>query len=108
MAPRGTYDKLIIDCAFKKSLQRNKQPSNGGCDIFEPSITTNGLCYTFNGQRSSEIWKPSKMMTAFSHLFQSGAKSKNKFGGTRTVQGKKHNIQLLLTFLSEVKWEHFE
>ena len=86
---RGTYDKLIIDCAFKKSLQRKKQPSNGGCDNFEPSITTNGLCYTFNGQSSSEIWKPSKMMTTFSHLFPSEAQNKKKFGGTRTVQGKK-------------------
>ena len=89
---RGVYDKMIIDCAFKENLQRKKQPSNGGCNDFVPSITTNGLCYTFNGQNSSEIWKPSKMMTTFSHLFPSEVKSRKKFGGTRTVQGNKHNI----------------
>ena len=89
---RGLYDKIIIDCAFKENLQRKKHPSNGGCNDFVPSITTNGLCYTFNGQTSSEIWKPSKMMTTFSHLFPSEVKSKKKFGGTRTVQGNEHNI----------------
>ena len=105
---RGMYDKMIVDCAFKENLQRKKRPSSGGCNDFVPSITTNGLCYTFNGQTSSEIWKPSKLMTTFSHLFPSEVKNKKKFGGTRTVQGKKQNIQLILTFLCEVKWILFE
>ena len=95
---RGVYDKIIIDCAFKENLQRKKQPSIGGCDDFVPSITTNGLCYTFNGQNSSEIWKSSKMMTTFSHLFPSQVKNKKKFGGTRTVQGKEHNILKKYTY----------
>ena len=93
---RGVYDKMIIDCAFKENLQRKKQPSNGGCIDFVPSITTNGLCYTFNGQTSSEIWKPSKMMTTFSKLFPSEVKNKKKFGGTRTVQGNEHTFWKIL------------
>ena len=95
---RGVYDKLIIDCAFKENLQRKKQPSSGGCNDFVPSITTNGLCYTFNGQTSSEIWKPSKLMTTFSHLFPSEVKNKKKFGGTRTVQGNEHKILKKYTY----------
>ena len=87
---RGVYDKLIIDCAFKENLQRKKHPTDSGCDGFEPSVTTNGFCYSFNGQHSSKIWKPSNMMTTFSKLFPSQDKSNNTFGGSRTVQGNQH------------------
>ena len=78
---------MIIDCAFKKNLQSKKQPTNGGCDGFEPSITTNGMCYTFNGQHSSEIWNPSNIMTSFSNLFPLQSNSNKTFGGSRTAQG---------------------
>ena len=85
---KGVYNKLVIDCAFRENLQRKKQPTDdGGCDGFEPSITTNGMCYTFNGQHSSEIWKASNMITTFSHLFPSQNNSNKLFGGSRTVQG---------------------
>ena len=85
---KGTYDKLIIDCAFRENLQRKKHPSDhGGCEGFEPSITTNGMCYTFNGKHSSEIWTASKMMKAFQNLFPSQIKSNKTFGGSRTAQG---------------------
>ena len=89
---------MIIDCAFKENLQRKKHSLNGGCNDFVPSITTNGLCYTFNGQNSSKVWKPSKMMKTFSHLFPSEVESKKKFGGTRTVQGNEHNILKKYTY----------
>ena len=85
---RGVYDKMIIDCAFRENLQRKKQPSeDGGCQDFEPSLTTNGMCYTFNGKHSSELWKVSKMTTAFASLFPSKIKSDKRFGGSRTTQG---------------------
>ena len=85
---RGVYDKMIIDCAFRENLQRKKQLSeDGGCQDFEPSLTTNGMCYTFNGKHSSELWKVSKMTTAFASLFPSKIKSDKKFGGSRTTQG---------------------
>ena len=100
---RGMYDKMIVDCAFKENLQRKKRPSSGGCNDFVPSITTNGLCYTFNGQTSSEIWKPSKLMTTFSHLFPSEVKNKKKFGGTRTVQGNVYNILKVYTHCLRIK-----
>ena len=85
---RGTYDKLIIDCEFRKNLKRKTQPSdNGGCNGFEPSITTSGLCYTFNGQHSSETWINSTMMSTFTQLFPSQNNSNKQYGGTRIVQG---------------------
>ena len=88
---RGVYDKSIIDCAFKENLKRKKEPSfHGGCPDFQPSLTTNGMCYTFNGKHSSELWKDSKMMTAFGKNFPSETKNEKDFGyfgGTRTTQG---------------------
>ena len=90
---RGVYDKSIIDCAFRENLKRRKEPSYlGGCPDFQPSLTTNGLCYTFNGKHSSELWKDSKMMTAFVNNFPSETKNKKNFGyfgGARTTQGIK-------------------
>ena len=85
---RGVYDKMIIDCAFRENLQRRKQISeDGGCQDFEPSLTTNGMCYTFNVEHSSEMWKVSKMTTTFASLFPSKTKNDKTFGGSRTTQG---------------------
>ena len=85
---RGVYDKMIIDCAFRENLRMKKlSEDNGGCDDFEASLTTNGMCYTFNGKHSSEIWKVSEVTNSFSHLFTSYANNNKTFGGPRTVQG---------------------
>ena len=86
---RGTYDKIIIDCAFREDLRRKGNPDpDGGCDGFHPSLTTNGMCYTFNGKRTSDIWQPSEMITTFSDIFPSHSYNNKRFGGSRTVQGK--------------------
>ena len=85
---RGVYDKIIIDCAFRENLMRRKRPdSNGGCEGFSPSLTTNGMCYTFNGKETSELWKPSEIITSFTDLFPSHSRNDKTFGGSRTVQG---------------------
>ena len=84
----GIYDKIIIDCAFREDLSLKENPdSDGGCDSFDPSLTTNGMCYTFNGKKTSDIWKSSEMIKTFSNLFQSQYKHNYTFGGSRTVQG---------------------
>ena len=85
---RGTYDKIIIDCAFREDLRRKGNPDpDGGCDGFHPSLTTNGMCYTFNGKRTSDLWQSSQMITTFNNLFPSHSNNNNTFGGSRTVQG---------------------
>ena len=85
---RGVYDKIIIDCAFRENLLRKKLPdSNGGCEGFHPSLTTNGICYTFNGKETSELWKPSDIINTFTNLFPSHSRNDKTFGGSRTVQG---------------------
>ena len=85
---RGVYDKLIIDCAFRENLKKKKLPDvDQGCEGFQPSLTTNGMCYTFNGKHSSELWKDSEMTSAFANVFPLKTKSDKVFGGTRTTQG---------------------
>ena len=93
----GVYDKMIIECAFNNDLWKKKHPSvDGGCQDFEPSLTTNGMCYTFNGKHSSELWKVSEMTTAFASLFPSKTKNEKAFGGTRTngILNKKYSKTL--------------
>ena len=89
---RGLYDQLIIDCAFKESLQRKNEPSTGGCDGFEPTITTNGMCYTFNGHHSNDLWKASKMTSTFSNLFPKVDLIHKTFGGSRTSRGNQMEL----------------
>ena len=100
---RGVYDKVVIDCAFKEDLRlRKKYPDgNGGCEGFYPSLTTNGMCYTFNGKATSELWQSSEISTTFANLFSSQSQSNRTFGGQRSVQGNSHLIQALLFYLPD-------
>ena len=85
---RGVYDKLIIECALREDLRRRKLPDSvGGCEGFHPSLTTNGMCYTFNGKRTSDLWMSSEMIKTFSTLFTSDSENQKNFGGSRSVQG---------------------
>ena len=85
---KGIFDKLIIDCAFREDISLKKYPDvTGGCEGFYPTLTTNGMCYTFNGKSSLELWQSSKMINTFSTLFPSNPKNNKTFGGKRTVQG---------------------
>ena len=84
----GAYDKIIIDCAFREDLRRRKNPDHdGGCEGFHPSLTTNGMCYTFNGKNPLDLWKSSDMTTTFTNLFPPHSRNNKTFGGSRTVQG---------------------
>ena len=83
---RGIFDKMIIDCAFKEDLSLKKFPDPvGGCEGFHPSLTTNGMCYTFNGKDTSHLWKSSEIITTFASLFPSKSKIDRTFGGSGTV-----------------------
>ena len=90
----GVYDKSIIECGFRENLRKRKVPdSEGGCDGFHPSLTTNGMCYTFNGMKTSDLWKSSEMIQAFSNLFPSESENYKNFGGSRSVQGNLSSYQ---------------
>jgi hypothetical protein len=39
------------------------------CTLFRPTLTDQGICYTFNGIQSQNIMKPSEYMTAYEDIF---------------------------------------
>ena len=66
----GQYDKLIMQYAFKQNILKKQQDDyDGGSELFTPTLTTNGLCYSFNGQNYSGIWKASEVTNTFAELF---------------------------------------
>ena len=89
---RQLYDKMIIDCAFKQDLKRRIEPNlKGGCDEFYFSLTTNGLCYTFNGKNQRDLWEPSEALDVLMENYPQGEADKN-FGGSGAVQGKTEGL----------------
>ena len=36
-----------------------REPLNGSCDLFQQSLTSNGLCLSFNTETPSNIWNNS-------------------------------------------------
>ena len=59
----GYYHELIIDCAFMSSLLLKKPPKSlsENCKFFKRSLTSNGLCHTFNGKKPSKLWRSSEL-----------------------------------------------
>ena len=90
-------DKLIMDCVFQKSLFSHKPniPSWGlleGCPDFHPTLTSNGLCYSFNGMGTSNVWKSTlsdtDILKSFSKVFGTTKKQTKKFRGIGDSEGK--------------------
>ena len=83
----GLYDKHIIGYSFKQDLKMNKFSE---LDDFQPILTTNGICYTFNGRTFPSIWRDSMLTKTFIDIFPDEA-VKKYFGGAGNVQGNKSN-----------------
>ena len=75
-------------CSFRDHLKKVTGIENEGCRGFKPSMTSNGLCYTFNGQSGNKLWRPSEVMDTFNHLFPHEVVKNENFGGVGRVQGK--------------------
>jgi hypothetical protein len=87
---KGLFDKLLLQCAFKRNLLKKKHSQSdldGGCELFHPTLTSNGFCYTFNGQMPSELFTSSDMLAAFKKVF-STEHSKEFFQGAGIAEGK--------------------
>ena len=74
-------------CSFRDHLKKVTGIENEGCKGFKPSMTSNGLCYTFNGQSGNKLWRPSEVMDTFNHLFPHEVVKNENFGGVGRVQG---------------------
>ena len=64
------YDKLVMQYAFKQNILKKKYDDyDGESELFTPTLTTNGLCYSFNGENYSSVWKESEVTNTFNELF---------------------------------------
>jgi hypothetical protein len=95
----GQYDKLIMQYAFKQNIFKKQQDDyDGGSELFTPTLTTNGLCHSFNGQNYSGIWKASEVTNTFAELFTQ-KNSTEFFQGAEITDGE-FLIQVFLFYLS--------
>ena len=70
-------------------------PDENGCDLFQPVITNNGICHSFNPMPSLEILKPSYFTESFKEAFNDDLIS-NYILEYGTGAGKKHSIEFIL------------
>ena len=84
----GMYDKLVMQYAFKENIQKKQQNDyDGGSELFTPTLTTNGLCYSFNSENYSSVWKESEVTNTFNGLFPHN-KSAGFFQGAEVTDGE--------------------
>ena len=82
------YDKLVMQYAFKQNIYtKQQQDYDGGSELFTPTLTTNGMCYSFNGQNSSGVWKAAKVTNTFAELFPQ-KNSTEYFQGAQVTDGE--------------------
>ena len=89
---KGMFDKNILKCSFKKKVAKTTQKKlaiSSGCEIFQQSLTNNGLCYTFNGLKSINVWRPSKLTETFHRVLNSeSSQMQQNYAGVGTTEGK--------------------
>ena len=91
------YGKLIIDCEFGKSLKNKKfsksDSNNGVCENFHHTLTSNGMCNTFNGKTPSDIWTPNRLIKSFNNVFPPKKLKPFNFGGIGSSEGNSKLFQ---------------
>ena len=56
-------------------------------ELFTPTLTTNGLCYSFNSENYSSVWKESEITNTFNELFPHN-NSAEFFQGAEVTDGE--------------------
>ena len=74
--------------AFKQNiLKKQHDDYNGESVLFTPTLTTNGLCYSFNSENYSGVWKESEVTNTFKELFPHN-NSAEFFQGAEVTDGE--------------------
>ena len=83
----GYYDKLIVDCVYQKPFLNHHPNVTEGCQEFQPLLTSNGLCHSFNGIDTAQIWYTSDMIQSFNTIFGTSNTQTKKFRGIDQSEG---------------------
>ena len=99
--------KLILDCSFQEHNKWTKlfEQSKIGCKYFQPILTSNGICHTFNGQNTSTIWKSSRISELFESIFEENEEiMRNDFSyrGTGPIEGEIMNTIKALIISADI------
>ena len=87
----GLNDKLIMHCVYQKSLFSHESEDLEECVDLHPILTSNGLCYSFNGIDTSDVWiqavRSSEVLQSFSKVFGNLKHETKKFRGIGHSEG---------------------
>ena len=81
------YDKLIMDCVYQKPLMTHDPDIVNGCLDFQPILTSNGLCHSFNGVETAKMWFDSEIIQSFNTVFGRFQNHKKQFRGIGPSEG---------------------
>ena len=86
------YDKLFLKCSHGKMYEHTENDGNvPSCDLFSPSLTSQGLCYSFNSARkSSDHINIAPVLESFENTFEEQPvldNLKDRFKGVGPTQG---------------------
>ena len=87
----GYYDNLIMECVFREPLLIHKPNFDKSCSKLYHSLTSNGLCHSFNGYSVSKLWKDSRIVQSFGSVFKWSKEEDKKFRDVGSAEGKKTN-----------------
>ena len=79
-------NKVIERCTFGKQ-STSTFIDFGGCPFFYPTLTSNGVCDSFNSVKISDIWRKSPITESFSKLWSYREIMEN-FQGSGSTSGK--------------------
>ena len=91
----GLFDGLFLDCSFQEQFMIEELA--GECNLFQQSMTSNGLCFSFNTENPSNIWKNgSSLVKAIEDLGEIKPTKISNFAGTGSKEGKFNDIVFLV------------
>ena len=82
----GLYDKLLIKCAFQESIFKETL-DRSICKDFQPVVTNNGICYSFNGIPTENLWQTSQIVDSMKNMIKFSGDNNKHFRGTGEVEG---------------------
>ena len=88
------FDKLLLDCSFREQFMPPGQPLKGKCDLFQQSLTSNGLCLSFNSETPSKIWNDgaSYFAKAIEEIGDIKQMQVYNFGGAGSTEGRLNHL----------------
>ena len=76
----------------------------GECNLFQQSLTSNGLCFSFNAENASNIWKNSfSLIKAIEDFGEIKPTKISNFAGTGSKDGKFNDIEFCVDMLKNFK-----